>query len=189
MNSKQGYSLPASNRGTSIKRTRSWDYSVNNEKKKTAVHSAERTEQNNSIYSTQFRVTTPTIHVSNLHMRLTEPHLLKLFQKIGPVNRVYIHPNQRQSTNYAFVEFSDRANAQKALDTFDGTMLLNMPLRIRPAKDKTFHNNESKQESTSPAHESKDFIQNQSRAVSAKIQAVKRSIEQKQSMNKSPLNN
>ena len=171
-------SRPISDRVTSNKRERSWDDRENDRKMKSAAQSDYMIEHNSN--SSAHVVINPTIHVSNLHVRIAEPHLLKLFQKIGPVTRVHLHQNKNHLANYAFVEFSEKSNAQKALETFDGTMLLKMPIRIRPAKDRTIDDHHDyKKESTILSQESKESLQSQSRAVCAKIEAVKRSIEAK----------
>lgn len=173
--------------GTSNKRERSWDDRDNDRSRIKSMAQSNYMTGNNSVSNNSRILTHPTIHVSNLHMRISEPHLIKLFQKIGPVVRVHLHQNKNNHSSYAFVEFSDITCAQKALQTYDGMMILKMPIRINPARDRTADDRDYKKEGDKRSYDSKESLQNESRTLSAKIEAVRRTIDAKKQTNQKEL--
>ncbi len=114
---------------------------------------------------------TPTVYVSNLHQRVCEAHLQKLFQRFGEISRVHIirkvlsssggnkgstinntkagrgmtrHKQQHQSGySYAFVEFKSIQSACTAIEKLNGVTLLGKDLVVRPANGRGQSNGEN----------------------------------------------
>lgn len=124
------------------------------------------------------------LFVDNLHPRIGDLHLTKLFKPYGEIKRIIRRGNQdsvsvfndrinakervcsksrQQSKGYAIVEYKHAQSAQMAIARIDGRQLLGKTLVVRLFRPKC---------SSDPRK--KEFS-----AVQSKIDAVKRAIEQK----------
>jgi polyadenylate-binding protein len=73
-----------------------------------------------------------SMYVGDLHTDLTEAMLFEKFSTAGPVLsiRVYRDMITRRSLDYAYVDFQQLADAERALDTINFDMLKGRPIRI-----------------------------------------------------------
>eukprot|EP00294_Goniomonas_avonlea_P015748 CAMPEP_0114539362 /NCGR_PEP_ID=MMETSP0114-20121206/197_1 /TAXON_ID=31324 /ORGANISM="Goniomonas sp, Strain m" /LENGTH=598 /DNA_ID=CAMNT_0001723459 /DNA_START=57 /DNA_END=1853 /DNA_ORIENTATION=+ len=73
-----------------------------------------------------------SLYVGDLHERVNEGELLDLFSIAGPVAsiRVLRDAMTRRSLGYAYVNFHNAADAERALDTQNYTVLHGKPIRI-----------------------------------------------------------
>jgi RNA recognition motif-containing protein len=79
--------------------------------------------------------TSRTIYVSNLHPRISEARLQKLFGAYGEICRV--HFVQKHSYTFAFVEYQSAQSAKNAIAKLDRQILLRKELVVRYAHDKS----------------------------------------------------
>jgi cold-inducible RNA-binding protein len=78
------------------------------------------------------------LYVGNLPYTVGEDQLRSLFSQAGSVIDVHI-PSDRETgrpRGFAFVEMATDAEAQQAIDQFDGTPLDNRQLRVNLAMDR-----------------------------------------------------
>ena len=83
------------------------------------------------------------IYVGNLSYNTSEDDLRDLFAQAGTVASVALIKDRDtgQSKGFAFVEMSSQAEAEKAIQTFNGYMLANRPLKVnlaRPREERGF---------------------------------------------------
>jgi cold-inducible RNA-binding protein len=83
------------------------------------------------------------IYVGNLSYDTTEDDLRTLFAQAGAVASVALIKDRDtgQSKGFAFVEMSNQAEAEKAIQTFNGYTLANRPLKVnlaRPREERSF---------------------------------------------------
>lgn len=143
-----------------------------------------------SATTDSFDLNTTTLYVGNLHPRITQAHLEKLFQPFGEIIRIFF-PTGRSSAlrtrkgNYAFVEFKDASYAKRAMDKIHGRKLLERQLIVRPANERGnlgFRSIGSLVKgasgSTGKHHSSLQAVKRQKNEVETKIEAVKRAIEE-----------
>jgi RNA recognition motif-containing protein len=83
------------------------------------------------------------LYVGNLPYNTTEDDLRNLFAQAGAVASVALIKDRDtgQSKGFAFVEMSNQGEAEKAIQTFNGYMLSNRPLKVnmaRPREERGF---------------------------------------------------
>ncbi len=83
------------------------------------------------------------LYVGNLPYNTTEDDLRTLFAQAGAVASVALIKDRDtgQSKGFAFVEMSNQSEAEKAIQTFNGYMLSNRPLKVnmaRPREERGF---------------------------------------------------
>ena len=76
------------------------------------------------------------IYAGNLNYSLTEEELEKVFAEYGEVSSVKIIRDKYtdQSKGFGFVEMTDDAAAQKAIDELNGTEIKGRELRVNQAR-------------------------------------------------------
>lgn len=79
-----------------------------------------------------------TIRVTNISAETTEDDLRDLFRRFGHTSRIYLAKdrNTNESRGFAFINYSSRESAQKAVDRLDGHGYANLILRVEFAKPK-----------------------------------------------------
>ncbi|MFY9554719.1 MAG: RNA-binding protein [Blastocatellia bacterium] len=78
------------------------------------------------------------LFVGNLPYTATEAALREHFSVIGPLSYVYL-PIDRDSgkpRGFAFVEFSDRAQAEEAIRRFNNQLFMGRPLAVNEARER-----------------------------------------------------
>jgi RNA recognition motif-containing protein len=83
------------------------------------------------------------IYVGNLSYSTSEDDLRTLFTQAGAVTSVALIKDRDtgQSKGFAFIEMSSQAEAEKAIQTFNGYTLGDRPLKVnlaRPKEDRGF---------------------------------------------------
>ncbi len=83
------------------------------------------------------------LYVGNLAYSTTEDELRSLFAQAGTVASVALIKDRDtgQSKGFAFVEMSNQSEAEKAIQTFNGYMMSNRPLKVnmaRPREERGF---------------------------------------------------
>ena len=86
------------------------------------------------------------LYVGNLSYSTTEDDVRSLFAQAGTVASVALIKDRDtgQSKGFAFVEMSNQSEAEKAIQTFNGYMLSNRPLKVnlaRPREERGFGGN------------------------------------------------
>jgi hypothetical protein len=83
-------------------------------------------------------ITTPRLHVGNLHYDISEDDLLDLFKGIGPVKNVDIVYSGRthRSRGFGFVEFISLNDARRAVAELHGQLYMRRPLLLGPARSR-----------------------------------------------------
>ena len=78
------------------------------------------------------------LYVGNLSYSVTEDELRELFAQAGTVTSVAVIKDRDtgQSKGFAFVEFSTQADAQKAINRFNGQKLGERTLTVNLARPK-----------------------------------------------------
>lgn len=78
------------------------------------------------------------LYVGNLSYDTTEDELRDLFTQAGTVTSVALIKDRDtgRSKGFAFVEMSNQAEAEKAIQTFNGYTLANRPLKVNAARPK-----------------------------------------------------
>ncbi|XP_042400669.1 polyadenylate-binding protein 2-like isoform X1 [Zingiber officinale] len=73
-----------------------------------------------------------SLYVGDLHPNVTEPQLFEFFSQIGPVVSVRLCQDveTNRSLGYAYINYSNPADAAMALDALNFTPLNNKPIRI-----------------------------------------------------------
>ncbi|KPL17590.1 MAG: RNA-binding protein [Bacteroides sp. SM1_62] len=76
------------------------------------------------------------IYVGNLNYNLSEDELEKVFSPYGEVTSVKIIRDKYtdQSKGFGFIEMTDDADAQKAIDELNGTEVKGRELRVNQAR-------------------------------------------------------
>jgi len=75
---------------------------------------------------------TGSLYVGDLHQDVTEPFLYEVFREVGPIVsiRVCRDAMTRKSLGYAYVNFQNPLDAERALDTLNYSVVKGMPIRI-----------------------------------------------------------
>ena len=78
------------------------------------------------------------IYVGNLPYDVTDSDLQQLFEKFGTVSsaRVVMDRATGRAKGFGFVEMNDRAEAEKAIASTNGTELNGRPLRVNESQPK-----------------------------------------------------
>ena len=138
--------------------------------------------------ASQSTVTVPsssTLYVSNLHPRIVEAHLQKLFGSHGKVTRLqFIRKsnlrNPSMPYSFAFIEYESPASAKAAIGRIHGQTLLGKQLVVRYANDKSDSSFQAKMNSTGTrmgnASEDERLLKRQKSEVDKKIEAVKKAL-------------
>lgn len=73
-----------------------------------------------------------SLYVGDLHPDVTEPFLYEVFREVGPIVsiRVCRDAMSRKSLGYAYVNFQNPQDAERALDTLNYSVVKGMPIRI-----------------------------------------------------------
>lgn len=89
--------------------------------------SAEEVKQADLKHADQATVTNEKMHagriiVRNLPFDLKEQHLKQPFERFGKISEVSVPLNNANNLNkgFAFIEYENKADAQKAIDTLNG---------------------------------------------------------------------
>jgi RNA recognition motif-containing protein len=84
-----------------------------------------------------------SIYVGNLSYDVTEEDLNHVFADYGEVKRVYL-PADRETgrmRGFGFVEMSNEAEEEKAIETLDGAEWMGRQMRVNKAKPRENQNN------------------------------------------------
>jgi RNA recognition motif-containing protein len=78
------------------------------------------------------------IYVGNLPYEATDADLQQLFQQHGTVAsaRVIVDKMSGRSKGFGFVEMPERAEAEKAIESINGTDFMGRPLRVNESQPK-----------------------------------------------------
>jgi RNA recognition motif-containing protein len=79
-----------------------------------------------------------TIYIGNLSYKATEEDLKSIFEDYGAVKRVVL-PSDRETgrmRGFAFVEMSDDASEDKAIENLDGADWMGRTLKVNKARPK-----------------------------------------------------
>lgn len=77
-----------------------------------------------------------SIYVGNLSYDVTEEDLKNVFSDYGEVKRVHL-PTDRETNRmrgFGFVEMSDDAEEEKAIETLDGAQWMGRQMKVNKAK-------------------------------------------------------
>lgn len=76
------------------------------------------------------------LYVGNLPFSTTEEELTRVFSEAGPVSASTVVRDKltNRSRGFGFVEFTDDAMARKAIETFNGRLLGDRPLKVAEAR-------------------------------------------------------
>jgi len=125
--------------------------------------------------------TTPTncatLFCSNLHPRIAEPHLEKLFRRHGAIARIHLSRNGGMHRGYAFIEYRNKEDARSAVAKLHGRMLLGRSLVVKFARSPKVNVNVTRVGSTTVSESGNDNTPRRREDVSRKIAAVRRAIE------------
>lgn len=85
-----------------------------------------------TINSTTPAVVATSLYVGDIDPDVTEAHLIEKFSTVGTVTFVRVCRDKitRQSLGYAYVNFSQPSEAERALDTLNFELINNRPMRI-----------------------------------------------------------
>ncbi|RPI17330.1 MAG: RNA-binding protein [Ignavibacteriae bacterium] len=83
------------------------------------------------------------IYVGNIPREATENAVREEFEQYGEVSSVSLIKDKYTNMlkGFGFVEMPKTAEAQKAIENLDGSMLNGRPLTVNPAKPKTENSN------------------------------------------------
>ena len=128
-------------------------------------------------------ITTNTVYIGNLpNQYATEAVIEKLLQPHGRVERVSLH--QKNNRPFAFGQFSNIAQARKAMQALHGRKLAGRPLVVRPANSHSrtpaglasCASQQQQQQTCPPRHQQK-------RQLESRIEAIKQQLKKKQQQN------
>lgn len=76
------------------------------------------------------------LYVGNMSFKVTEEEIKELFGKIGEVVSVHLITDAHtgQPKGFGFVEMASEGDAQKAIETLNGTILMERSLTVNEAK-------------------------------------------------------
>lgn len=79
------------------------------------------------------------IYVGNLSFDVVESDLLRLFEAFGEVTSATVIKDKfkGRSRGFGFVEMPDDAQAQAAIDALNGKEMMNRPLMVNEARQRT----------------------------------------------------
>ena len=75
------------------------------------------------------------LYFSNLHYTVSEDELMQLLEPYAPIEGINIIKDKKKgkSKGYAFINFTDAAKAELAMQTLNGKMIRERELRIKLA--------------------------------------------------------
>jgi RNA recognition motif. (a.k.a. RRM, RBD, or RNP domain) len=120
-----------------------------------------------------------TIFIGGLHPRILEAHIEKMCAPYGSIQRLHLCERK----GYAFCQYSTPQEAEAAMQALDGRGLLGRRLMVRPAHSDT-HQNSSSISGMGGHQAATSHSANPDRErerVEARIQAVKRKLDARQS--------
>lgn len=82
------------------------------------------------------------LYIENVSVSTTESELQKLFLQAGTVNSVWMSKDRKsgRSMGFAYLEMSNQAEAEKAIEMFNGYTLDGHNLRVNYANRRDEHN-------------------------------------------------
>ena len=130
------------------------------------------------------------IYVSNLHPRVAEAHLQKLFEFYGSISSIRLIRKQdlRGSKNpfsYAFIDYKHQLSAQRAIEKVHGKKLLGKVMVVRYANENSEHHLRSRSGTSSDSdkivntQEAQRQLSKASNDIQKKIEAVKKALSKK----------
>jgi RNA recognition motif-containing protein len=158
-----------------------------NDTERTAVGSLLNEQYSGTIKENATR--SNNLYVSNLHPRIVEPHLQKLFGSHGKISRLQVirKPNLRNpllTYSFAFIEFESFVSAQSAIEKIHGQKLLGKLLIVRYANEKndsSFGAGTKRLSANAVVVGDDRMLKRQKSEVEKKIEAVKKALSKKSS--------
>lgn len=155
----------------------------------TRIHTPQQQQQPSLTTSNQHE--NKTIYVSNLHPRIAEAHLQKLFGAYGEVVRIHLVRKPNTGHMFAFVQYQTIRSAKDAIGKVHGKILLGKDLIVRYAHDRNSDGSVGSSaagSSTSIKRRTLDgeinrdgderLLKKQKYDVQSKIESVKRALEE-----------
>lgn len=126
-----------------------------------------------------------TIYVGNLHPRVAEPHLQKLFTAFGKITRIQLlsKPNLHHKNipyHYAFVKYDSVVSAESAINKIHKRTLLGKELIVKFANKRNESDSFSgKKHGIGEVKEDSSLVKRQKCDLQMKIEQIKRTLGEK----------
>ena len=130
------------------------------------------------------------IYVSNLHPRVGEAHLQKLFEFYGNISSIRLIRKQdlrgsKSPFSYAFIDYKHHLSARRAIEKVHGKSLLGKVMVVRYANENSEHHLRSRKGVNSDGgrivntQEVQKQFSKESNDIQKKIEAVKKALSKK----------